>query len=99
MDPKVRAAGDSVTRRFLMTQITPAPGDYAAQVHFEAFPFELGERVFRTVYSEQVNYRVHGEATFERDNLGLILYEEAVNVAAAAAPDVSTIARAVSMSS
>lgn len=77
--------GGTISRRFLLTRITPEPGTYRFQAHFDAYSIIRSQRLGK-VFSNSLRYEVHGDMLFERDSKGLILLEEAIRVASARAP-------------
>ena len=77
--------GESQSRRFLLTQLSPQPGLYLAQVHLDAFWQISTERIGK-LFSNLVQYRVSGDRLFERDNTGLLQKEEALKIAATSQP-------------
>lgn len=79
------APGTSQTRSFLLTHFAPEPGDYVCQIHFDP-EWDSIDSITGKIYSNLVSYRVHGDRLFRRDSLGLVMMEEAINVAAADTP-------------
>lgn len=77
--------GEEVSRQFLLTQITPAAGQYRFQAHLKPFPGEEIKRIGK-FFSEPISYEVYGPPLFRRDSKGLIDLEEAIRLAAAEAP-------------
>ena len=80
------APGEIRSRPFLLTQLSKKVGSYVAQVHMD--PFERLQVADRSgkLYSNLAEFEVRGEPYLQRDNMGLIILEEAINIAAAATP-------------
>lgn len=85
--PMDLAAGQTISRPFLLTQMTREQGRFFAQAHMAPFDQSdsMGKRIGK-IYSNQSSYVVYGDPLFDRDNQGLVFEEEAINVAAAATP-------------
>lgn len=88
------APGETISRRFLLTEFTAKPGGFIAQAHFDAFGPGDSSRIGK-VFTNSIQFEVYGDRLYERDNKGLILYEEAINLAAARAPGDITLADAI----
>ncbi len=77
--------GQEVRRPFLLTLLAREPGRFVAQAHMDPFRRLRGPRV-GILYSNPIEFLVYGDRLFERDAAGLIHLEEAIGLAAAAAP-------------
>lgn len=72
--------GKKHSRKFVHTRLTRDPGSYTAQVH--AAPFlDITDHRTGKLYSNFAPYEVAGEPIFARDNMGLMMAEDAVRIA------------------
>jgi hypothetical protein len=72
--------GQSWTRSFVHTGLTPETGQYVAQVHLESVL--AGTSADNKLYSNAPSYQVQGERLFKRDSQGLLELGEAFDLAA-----------------
>lgn len=79
------APGESKTRQFVLTSLTEHTGEFIVQVHLDPY-MDLQARRTGKIYSEPVYYQVKGQPVFSRDSKGLILMEDAQELAADQAP-------------
>lgn len=79
--------GQSIDRRFVLTRFTESPGAYVAQIQINPFvQSDLNQTRSGKIYSNVIGYAVHGQLLFDRDGVGLLELEEAINLCAARAP-------------
>lgn len=72
--------GKKHSRKFVHTRLTRDPGTYTAQVHMAPF-VEITDHRTGKLYSNFAPYEVAGEPIFARDNMGLMMAEDAVRIA------------------
>lgn len=74
------AAGESIDRPFLLTQLTENPGRYVIQLHMEPLPATSEHRSAK-IYSNELEFEVYGDRLFERDSKGMIVLADAARLA------------------
>jgi len=79
------APGQTYSRKFLLTMLTHFEGPLSLQVHYDPNVAGLGEQLAK-IYSNVVAYEVTGDKLFERDAGGMIMKQEAINIAQAQVP-------------